>query len=208
MINTLLTGAAVSGSLIIAIGSQNAFLLKCGLKKQYALSVATICFIGDILLISAGVLGIGTLLYSAPLWKDILTLGGVVFLMWYGYQSARSALKGDGYLELENSDITQSRVKIVLMALAITFLNPHVYLDTVVILGGVTAHMKPDEKIWFVIGALIGSGVWFYGLAYLAKKLISFFSKPTTWRILDSIIACIMFGIALNLVTPFLSQYI
>ncbi|HHY0492331.1 MULTISPECIES: LysE/ArgO family amino acid transporter [Vibrio] len=208
MINTLLTGAVVSGSLIVAIGSQNAFLLKCGLKKQYALSVATICFLGDILLISTGVLGIGTLLYKAPLWKDLLTLGGVVFLFWYGYQSAKSAWKGSSHLELENSDIAQSWLNVVLMAMAITFLNPHVYLDTVVILGGVTAQMEPDEKLLFVIGALIASGIWFYGLVYLANKLIPLFSKPRTWRILDSAISCIMFGIALKLATPLLSQYI
>ena len=103
MINTFLTGAVISGSLIIAIGSQNAFLLKYGLKNQYALSVATICFLGDILLISTGVLGIGTLLHKAPLWKDILTLGGVVFLFWYGYQSAKSAWKGSSHLDLEDS---------------------------------------------------------------------------------------------------------
>ncbi|GAJ74167.1 transporter, LysE family [Vibrio sp. JCM 18904] len=209
MINTLLTGAVVSGSLIVAIGSQNAFLLKCGLKKQYALSVATICFLGDILLISTGVLGVGTLLYKAPLWKDLLTLGGVVFLFWYGYQSAKSAWNGSSHLELENSDIAQSWLKVVLMAMAITFLNPHVYLDTVVILGGVTAQMEPDEKLLFVIGgALIASGIWFYGLVYLANKLIPLFSKPRTWRILDSAISCIMFGIALKLATPLLSQYI
>ncbi|CAM3073848.1 LysE/ArgO family amino acid transporter [Vibrio mytili] len=121
MINTLLTGAVVSGSLIVAIGSQNAFLLKCGLKKQYELSVVTICFLGDILLISTGVLGIGTLLYKAPLWKDLLTLGGVVFLFWYGYRSAKSAWNGSSHLELENSDIAQSWLKVVLMAMAITF---------------------------------------------------------------------------------------
>ena len=96
----------------------------------------------------------------------------------------------------------------MLMAMAITFLNPHVYLDTVVILGGVTASMAPDEKIWFVIGALAASGLWFYGLVYLAKRLIPLFSKPKTWRMLDSVIACIMFGIALKLAAPLLTQYI
>ncbi|WP_198924276.1 LysE/ArgO family amino acid transporter [Vibrio coralliilyticus] len=208
MISTLLTGAVVSRSLIVAIGSQNAFLLKCGLKKQYALSVATICFLGDILLISTGVLGIGTLLYNAPLWKDTLTLGGVIFLFWYGHQSAKSALHGSSHLELESSDIAHSWLKVVLMAMAITFLNPHVYLDTVVILGGVTAQMAPDEKLLFVIGALIASGVWFYGLVYLANKLIPLFRRPRTWRILDSVISCMMFGIALKLATPLLSQYV
>lgn len=94
------------------------------------------------------------------------------------------------------------------MAMVITFLNPHVYLDTVVILGGVTAQMEPDEKLWFVIGALIASGLWFYGLVYLSNKLIPFFSKPRTWRMLDSVISCIMFGIALKLAAPLLSQYI
>lgn len=208
MLNTLLTGAAVSGSLIVAIGSQNAFLLKCGLKKQYALSVATICFLGDTLLISTSVLGVGTLLYSAPVWQDILTLSGVIFLFWYGYRSARSAWKGSSNLELENADIAQSWLRVVLIAMAITFLNPHVYLDTVIILGGVTAKMVVTEKLWFVIGALLVSGLWFYGLVYLAQKLIPLFRKSSTWRMLDSVVACIMFGIALKLATPLLSQYI
>ncbi|MFH4479059.1 MULTISPECIES: LysE/ArgO family amino acid transporter [Vibrio] len=127
---------------------------------------------------------------------------------WYGYQSAKSAWKGSSHLELENSDIAQSWLKVVLMAMAITFLNPHVYLDTVVILGGVTAQMEPDEKLLFVIGALIASGGWFYGLVYLANKLIPLFSKPRTWRILDSAISCIMCGIALKLAAPLFSQYI
>ncbi|MBC7010178.1 amino acid transporter [Pseudoalteromonas sp. BZK2] len=208
MTHSLLTGAVVSGGLIVAIGSQNAFLLKCGLKKQYALSVATICFLGDIFLISTGVLGLGALLNEAPFWKSVLTLGGVLFLLWYGYQSAKSAWRGSSHLELDNSNVAQSWLKVSLMAIAITFLNPHVYLDTVVILGGVTAQMESVEKLWFVAGALIASGVWFYGLVYLSNKLIPLFSKPRTWRILDSVVSCIMFGIAFKLAIPLLSHYI
>lgn len=205
MINTFLTGAAVSGSLIVAIGSQNAFLLKCGLKKQYAMSVATICFFGDILLISIGVLGLGALLHREFLWKNILTTGGVIFLFWYGYQSAKSAWNGSGQLELENSGTAHSWLRVVLMAMAITFLNPHVYLDTIVVLGGITAQMGQHEKLWFVFGALFASAVWFYGLAYLANKLIPLFSQSKTWQILDLIIACIMFGIAIKLAASLLN---
>lgn len=208
MLNTILTGVVVSGSLIVAIGSQNAFLLKCGLKKQFAFSVATVCFIGDILLISTGVLGVGTILYSEPLWKDALTLFGVLFLLWYGYQSAKSALAGASHLELEDSAINHSWIQVVLMAMAMTFLNPHVYLDTVVILGGVTASMPTTEKLWFLLGALAASAAWFYGLVFLAKKLIPVFSKQKTWVILDSVIACIMFGIAISLAHPMIVLYL
>ncbi|HBC3930661.1 TPA: amino acid transporter [Vibrio parahaemolyticus] len=201
MLHVFLTGAAVSGSLIVAIESQNAFLLKCGLKKQYAWSVATVCFIGDIFLISAGVLGVGSLLYSQPLLKDILTILGILFLLWYGFQSVKSAWIGTHTIVMENIDATYNWLKIVLTAFALTFLNPHVYLDTVVILGGITAPMADNEKLWFLVGALVVSFLWFYGLVYLSRKLVPLFEKPNTWKLLDSIITFIMFSIAIKLTT-------
>ncbi|WP_027696377.1 LysE/ArgO family amino acid transporter [Vibrio litoralis] len=200
MLSVALKGAFVSGSLIVAIGSQNAFLLKSGLKNNYVMLVATICFLGDILLISTGVLGVGVLLQQAPILTEILTLIGIAFLCWYGFLSAKSAWRGQSHLDIDNSEVSRNWLKVAMMTLAMTFLNPHVYLDTIVVLGGITSSLSFEEKRWFLVGALTASAIWFYGVAYIAKKLIPFFAKPKTWQILDTVIAVIMFSIAAGLV--------
>lgn len=200
MLSVALKGAFVSGSLIVAIGSQNAFLLKSGLKNNYAMLVATLCFLGDVLLISTGVLGVGALLQQAPVMTEMLTLCGIVFLCWYGFLSAKSAWRGQSHLDIDNSEVSRNWIKVALMTLAMTFLNPHVYIDTILVLGGITSSLNFEEKRWFLVGALTASAVWFYGVAYIAKKLIPLFAKPRTWQILDSVIAVIMFSIAAGLV--------
>ncbi|MGO2497309.1 MAG: LysE/ArgO family amino acid transporter [Vibrio litoralis] len=206
MLSVALKGAFVSGSLIVAIGSQNAFLLKSGLKNNYVMLVATICFLGDILLISTGVLGVGVLLQQAPILTEILTLIGIAFLCWYGFLSAKSAWRGQSHLDIDNSEVSRNWLKVAMMTLAMTFLNPHVYLDTIVVLGGITSSLNFEEKRWFLVGALTASAIWFYGVAYIAKKLIPFFAKPKTWQILDSVIAVIMFSIAAGLVRGLVSS--
>ncbi|OEF30009.1 LysE/ArgO family amino acid transporter [Vibrio rumoiensis] len=204
MLSVALKGAFVSGSLIVAIGSQNAFLLKSGLKNNHVMMVATICFMGDILLISTGILGVGALLEQSPMLTQILTLCGIVFLCWYGWLSAKSAWRGQSHLDIDNSEVSRNWIKVAMMTLAMTFLNPHVYIDTIVVLGGITSSLNFDEKQWFLIGALSASAIWFYGLAYVAKKLIPVFAKPSTWRVLDSVIAVIMFSIAIGLLRTLL----
>ncbi|WP_089138787.1 LysE/ArgO family amino acid transporter [Vibrio rumoiensis] len=199
MLSVALKGAFVSGSLIVAIGSQNAFLLKSGLKNNYVMLVATICFMGDILLISTGVLGVGVLLQQAPILTEILTLIGIAFLCWYGWLSAKSAWRGQSHLDIDHSEVSRNWVKVAMMTLAMTFLNPHVYLDTIVVLGGITSSLNFEEKRWFLVGALSASAIWFYGVAYIAKKLIPLFANPKTWQVLDSVIAVIMFSIAVGL---------
>ena len=200
MLSVALKGAFVSGSLIVAIGSQNAFLLKSGLKNNYVMLVATLCFLGDVLLISTGVLGVGALLQQAPVMTKILTLCGIAFLCWYGFLSAKSAWRGQSHLDIDNSEVSRNWVKVALMTLAMTFLNPHVYIDTILVLGGITSSLNFEEKRWFLVGALTASAIWFYGVAYIAKKLIPFFANPKTWQILDTVIAVIMFSIAAGLV--------
>ncbi|WP_417884050.1 LysE/ArgO family amino acid transporter [Vibrio rumoiensis] len=199
MLSVALKGAFVSGSLIVAIGSQNAFLLKSGLKNNYVMLVATICFMGDILLISTGVLGVGVLLQQAPILTEILTLIGIAFLCWYGWLSAKSAWRGQSHLDIDHSEVSRNWIKVAMMTLAMTFLNPHVYLDTIVVLGGITSSLNFEEKRWFLVGALSASAIWFYGVAYIAKKLIPLFANPKTWQVLDSVIAVIMFSIAAGL---------
>lgn len=200
MLSVALKGAFVSGSLIVAIGSQNAFLLKSGLKNNYVMLVATICFMGDILLITTGVLGVGALLAQSPILTQMLTLCGILFLCWYGWLSAQSAWRGQSHLDIDNKEVSRNWVKVAMMTLAMTFLNPHVYIDTIVVLGGITSSLTFDEKRWFLVGALSASAIWFYGVAYIAKQLIPLFAKPKTWRILDTAIAVIMFSIAAGLV--------
>lgn len=185
MFSVALKGAAISGSLIVAIGSQNAFLLKSGLKNNYVMLVATICFLGDVLLISSGILGVGALLHQAPLLTKILTLMGVAFLCWYGLMSAKSAWQGNNQLSIDKKEVNRNWVSVALMTLAMTFLNPHVYIDTIVVLGGITSSLNFDEKKWFLLGSLSASAIWFYGVAYIAKKLIPLFEKPRTWQVLD-----------------------
>ncbi len=207
MISVAVKGAFVSGSLIVAIGSQNAFLLKSGLKNNYVMLVATLCFLGDVLLISTGVLGVGALLHESPLLTQLLTACGIAFLCWYGWLSAKSAWRGQSHLDIDNSEVSRNWVKVALMTLAMTFLNPHVYLDTIVVLGGITSSLNFEEKRWFLVGALTASAIWFYGVAYIAKKLIPLFANPRTWQILDSVIAVIMFSIAAGLVKTLVISY-
>lgn len=202
MISTAIKGAFLSGSMIVAIGSQNAFLLKSGLKKNYVFTVATICFLGDLLLMSLGVFGIGALFQSNQFAQATITILGAAFLIWYGTTSAKSAFHGNSVIDLSSSNSDSGRFAIVISTLAITFLNPHVYLDTVVVVvGGVASTLSITEKIWFLSGALLASMIWFYGLGYAAAtKLVPYFQKKNTWRVLDSIIAAIMFYIAFELI--------
>lgn len=203
LISTFLTGALVSGSLIVAIGSQNAFLLKCGLRNVYPFYVATLCFLGDILMINIGIFGVGHLFSKAGIWRDTLVIVGVIFLSAYGLMSLYYAWVGNKTLQLDHSTTKTSLATTVAMTLAMTFLNPHVYLDTLVLIGGITASLAFEDKIAFSIGALLASGLWFYGLAYLSKKLIPLFTNPRAWRFIDLCIALIMFGIAAQLLSSF-----
>ncbi|TDO97342.1 LysE/ArgO family amino acid transporter [Marinomonas balearica] len=200
MLSMMLKGVFLSGSLIVAIGSQNAFLLKSGLKKQHVFTVATLCFLGDALLMTLGIFGIGAIIQDYDIAQIVLGILGTAFLSWYGTLSLKSALHSKHALNV-SSDDTQKRGKtsIVLATVAITFLNPHVYLDTVVVIGGVASSFTLDEKLWFLIGSVSASFLWFYGLGYAATKLVPVFSRPSTWKILDSIVAIIMFYIAFEL---------
>lgn len=198
MLPILLQGFMVSGSLIIAIGAQNAYVLKQGILKQHIFWVVLICFLCDILLISLGIFGLGGLLVKWKFAQLGLALLGAVFLIVYGYRSAKSAYVGNNSLVLTD-ERQQSIWQTVLMTLAITLLNPHVYLDTVVIIGGIAGSLSFEEKRIFLIGALLASFIWFFSLGYGARLLTPLFKKPITWRILDAFVAVIMWLIAFSL---------
>ncbi len=196
----------MSAGLIVAIGAQNAFVLKQGIKKQEVFLVALFCSLMDALLICAGVLGLGSLINAWPLVLRLVTGGGCLFLVWYGIRSFRlmlhpATLADETGVEAAPVEASGSspRRAIITSLLAFTLLNPHVYLDTVVLLGGIGARHFFADRLAFVAGACSASIVWFFCLAYGAGFLAPLFRKALTWRILDGLIALVMFFIAVQL---------
>lgn len=203
MMESVLKGILVSGGLIIAVGSQNAFVIRQGLLKNHIFHVCLICFFGDFLLTIMGVMGLGSWINNSRTLTNLLALGGAVFLIYYGSTAFISAYKGDEILyvsnkSLENNAMTPARVS--LATLAVTFLNPHVYLDMVFVIGGVAGTLDGDEKPAFVIGALLVSFTWFFGIGYGAGLLAPLFQKAVSWRIFNFITGCVMFFISANLI--------
>ena len=200
MLETILKGAMIASGLIIAIGAQNAFVLKQGLARHHIFWVALICFLCDAVLMSAGVLGLGALIKDSSIATCSLALLGSAFLFWYGFNAFRSAYQATSHLEAAASDATKTSLSAVITTtLALTLLNPHVYLDTVVILGGVAIALPLHDKLLFLLGAVSVSGIWFFGLGYGARLLSPLFQKPRTWQILDLLIGIIMWTIAWGL---------
>ena len=199
MIDMLIKGFLVSGSLIVAIGAQNAFVLKQGLLKQHVFAVALVCWLCDFVLISLGVLGLGALLAEHTTWAALLAILGSLFLLWHGSHAARRAWLVQGQIELSHQPVAPALRTTLLTTLAFTLLNPHVYLDTVVIIGGIAAPLSAAAKTYFLIGALLASALWFFGLAYGARLLLPWFQQARTWRILDGLIAVVMFVLAIGL---------
>lgn len=201
MFAEILRGAMILGSLIIAIGAQNIFVLKQGLLRNHIFYVATICFLCDFILMTIGIFGVGTFISSNPLITNILAILGAVFLMWYGFSAFKSAIKGTSSMQVETKDLTNnSLVKVVLATLAVTLLNPHVYLDTIVIVGGIAGTLTVEQKYAFLIGAVCASFTWFFGIGYGARLLTPLFKQKKMWVILDCLVGVIMFYIAYRLI--------
>lgn len=196
-------GFALGASLIIAIGAQNAFVLRQGLRREHVLVVVALCAAIDAALILLGVAGLGSLLERAPLVLDLAALLGAVYLGWQGALAFRSALH-PGVLRAEADGAglvgTQARSVVVSQTLAVSLLNPHVYLDTVMLLGSVGAHYPWPERAAFALGAMTASFAWFFSLGFGARLLAPLFARPVAWRVLDLAIAGVMFWIALSLV--------
>ncbi|MCX8639069.1 amino acid transporter [Gilliamella sp. B3172] len=201
MISEIMRGALISASLIIAIGAQNLFVLKQGLLKNHIFFVSAICFICDFTLMSIGILGVGSFISANPLITNILAILGAIFLIWYGYNAFKSALKGTSSMQVESQDNkNNSLMKVVLATLAVTLLNPHVYLDTVVIVGGIAGTLSSEQKMAFLIGAVCVSFLWFFGIGYGARLLTPLFKQKRMWVILDCIVGLVMFYIAYRLI--------
>jgi L-lysine exporter family protein LysE/ArgO len=196
MSSPLLVGFIASFTLIAAIGAQNAFVLRQGIRGEHVLTVVAVCTVSDILLISAGIAGFGALINAHPSVVDIAKFGGAAFLVGYGMLAARRAWRPSS---LTPSEAAPARLlQVVVTCLALTFLNPHVYLDTVVLLGAL-ANEHRDERWLFGIGAVTASAVWFVSLGLGARRLANLFATPLTWRILDSLIAVMMIGLGISI---------
>ena len=191
-----LPGFLTGLSLIIAIGAQNAFVIRQGLTKKHVLLVVAICAISDALLILLGVAGLGALISGLPWLLEVIRWFGVAYLTWFGIRSIRSAFKIQA---LDASGVQSASAKtVVLSVLGFTFLNPHVYLDTVILLGSIGNQFGQD-KWWFALGGAVASILWFSSIGFGAKAASRFMSKPIFWKVLDSVIAAVMFGIAIML---------
>ena len=200
-VSAALEGFGMSASLIVAIGAQNAYVLRQGIRRQRLLLVAGFCACMDFTLITAGVLGLGSLINGAPAALRALTGLGCLFLAWYGVRSLVSALgTQDTSVFAAPSGAGADPIGSVLGSLAaFTFLNPHVYLDTVVLLGSAGARHPDGERLSFVLGACLASASWFFSLAYGASFLAPLFRRPATWKVLDGVIAAVMVWMAVKL---------
>jgi L-lysine exporter family protein LysE/ArgO len=190
-------GLATGMALIVAIGSQNAFVLRCGIRREHVLPIVLFCAASDALLIAAGVGGAGALLRGNDLLMNLTRYGGALFLASYGLLAARRAWAG-GHLQVQAGSSGSLQAALA-ACFAFTFLNPHVYLDTVVLLGTVASQRGESARWVFGAGAMCGSVLWFSALGFGARLLAPWFEKPLAWRILDSLIALVMLALALSL---------
>jgi L-lysine exporter family protein LysE/ArgO len=200
--SSLLAGLGLGLSLIIAIGAQNLFVLRQGIRREHVLGVALICMISDALLIIAGVAGIGLILARAPWAVEVVRWAGAAFLVGYGVLAARRAWRPSaGALRVDSAATGPGRATVFATTLALTWLNPHVYLDTVFLLGSV-ANTHGDARWWFAAGAVGGSILWFGSLAFGARLLSRPLASPRAWRVFDAVIAVVMIALGLSLVIP------
>jgi L-lysine exporter family protein LysE/ArgO len=197
MFSAAISGFLLGGSLIVAIGAQNAFVIRQGALNAHVFWVCLFCAAADTILIWAGIYGLGALIKLVPLFIPVLTYGGAAFLVWYGVKALLRALHPTG---LGASAEGAGTLKSALLACAaFTLLNPHVYLDTVVLVGSIANARPAGEQIPFAIGASAASLLWFFLLGYGAKALGPWLMQPKVWRMIDFCIAAIMFMLALKL---------
>lgn len=193
-------GFGIGISLIIAIGAQNSYVLKNGILKKHVFITALLCSILDMILITAGTLGLSSVIDGNKTLMLLSTAFGVIFLAYYGISSIIKAIKSSEVFDVGTDKTSDSLKKTIVTILALTLLNPHVYLDTVILIGSIGAKFAEHQQIDFIIGACMASFVWFFGLAYGARILIPIFKKEITWKILDIVIGLIMLRIASKLV--------
>lgn len=206
LLTAALAGMGFGLSLIVAIGAQNAYVLRQGLRKEHVFVIVAICALSDALLIAVGVAGLGAIIQQLEWLLLLIELVGGLFLCTYGVMAAKRAWKP----EVLTTDTTGTSVSLkvaIVTALALTYLNPHVYLDTVLLLGSVAGTYE-DNRWWFAAGAMLGSLIWFSVLGFGARALAPVFTKPSAWRVLDAIIALVMFAIGISLLVSFVQHLV
>lgn len=195
----IIAGMTMGLSLIVAIGAQNAFVLRQGLRNEHVFAVSLTCAVSDALLILLGVTSFGRIAAWLPWLDPVMRCGGAAFLIWYGAKSLRSALRSTEALTAGGPVAKNGLARTLLTCLAITWLNPHVYLDTVVLLGTVSTQF-PGGEASFATGAILGSFLFFFSLGYGAGWLRPVFARPSSWRLLEGVIAVVMGAVALKLI--------
>ncbi|EGR0788144.1 amino acid transporter [Vibrio vulnificus] len=203
----LLQGFGLGATMIIPIGAQNAFVLNQGIKRNHHLTTAAVCSVLDMVFISLGIFGGGAILSQNELLLTMVTLGGIAFLSVYGLMSLKSAFKPIEQVEKHHEVIARGRRTVILGALAVTVLNPHLYLDTVVILGSIGGQFEGHDRIAFALGTIMASFVWFYTLSMGAAKLGPTLSKPKVKKGIDIAVALMMFTIAYVLASELITKY-
>lgn len=199
MLSHYIVGLTTGLSLIVAIGAQNAYILKQGIIGRFIGPIVALCIFSDVLLIGLGIFGLGFIIEGAPWILEVFRWGGGLFLLWYGISAALRIFKPES-LEVDMSSAGPKTVTHALaLASAMTYLNPHTYLDTVVLLGSLANQHGVDGRWWYYAGTVTGSTLWFIGLGYGARFLRPLFAKPTAWRVLDAIIACVMIFLAFKI---------
>ena len=199
MLGPFIQGAGVGAGLIIAIGAQNAFVLAQGVRRTYPILIPSICWLCDCLLILAGISGLGKAVSTHPQWMRLAAWGGAIFLLVYGFRALHSAMAGASLEESGGMPAATARAAIF-TTLAVTLLNPHVYLDTVVLLGALSGRFAGTGRYAFAAGAIMSSFIWFFSLSLGARFLVPLFRRPVAWRILDSLVCLTMWTIAASLV--------
>ncbi len=197
MLNAILSGFALSFGLIVAIGAQNAFVIRQGVLNQHVFWICLFCSLSDATFIWGGIYGLGVILQQFPLLIPVITYGGAAFLLWYGIKATRRVLKPEAMNQ--EGKTTTSLFMALASCAAVSWLNPHVYLDTVVLIGSIANARPVGEQAPFALGASLASFVWFFAIGYGAKALRGPLSKPIVWRGIDLIIALIMFYLAYKL---------
>lgn len=198
MLSTYFQGLLLGAAMILPLGPQNVFVLQQGSRKQYHLMSAFLCTLSDVLLITAGVFGGSALLSQSVLLMALVTWGGVAFLLWYGWGALRAVFTADAGLTMQEQ-VVRSRWRVIMTLVAVTWLNPHVYLDTFVVLGSIGGQLGSDMHIWFTAGAVCASVLWFFGLALLAAWFSPVLQKPVSQRIINLFVGSVMWYIAIQL---------
>jgi L-lysine exporter family protein LysE/ArgO len=194
-----LEGLGLGAGLIMAIGAQNAFLLKQGIKRQHLLLCAITCVVADVFLITIGVLGFDLLTDVVPRLEKFLRWGGALFLLGYGLRSFYSVFHPHALVASMDAP-PRNRLATWLTLLGFTFLNPHTYIDTMLLLGSIGSEYPVIAQRFFIMGAATASAIWFFGLTYGASALSSVFRNPRAWQVFDFFTGCLMIGLGINLV--------